>query len=98
MSCFHAGLELNYETMFKVLKEAGIKDCSEIASGLVVDQGWIVKTWTRLKQVFVKGDLKEMLKKWPEPRSWEELARVIENLRDSFEIAQKTRQLSESGR
>lgn len=86
--------------MFKVLKGAGIKDLNDIAKGLTENKHWIIKVAKNLKDFFLRPNptevTVEILKKWLEPRSWEELARVIEN-QISFEIAQKTRELSESG-
>ena len=87
--------------MFKVLKGAGIKDLNDIAKELTENKHWIIKVATKLKDFLLRPNptevTVEILKKWPEPQSWEELARVIEN-QISFEIAQKTRELSESGR
>lgn len=100
-SCIHAGLKLNPESMFKVLKGAGIKDLNDIAKGLIENKHWIITIAKNLKDFFLRPDPTEVtvkiLRKWPEPRSWEELARVIENQID-VEIAQKARELSESGR
>lgn len=96
----HAGLDLNSVSMYKVLTEAGVEDWNGIAKGLKLDEGYLNKMITTFKNLFRRKSptdvVNELLKKWHEPRSWEELARVIENI--SFEIAQKTRQLSESGR
>ena len=100
MLYIHAGLELNSVSMYKVLTEAGVEDWNGIAKGLKLGEGYINKMITILKNLFRRKApidiVNDLLKNWHEPRSWEELARVVENI--SFEIAQKTRQLSESGK
>ena len=106
MVFIHAGLKLNPDSMLKVLTEAGIKDWNDIVRGLKLEAGWIEKLATSFVNLFTRRNptavTKELLQKWPEPQSWEELARVIENIANKkierFEIAQKTRELSESGR
>lgn len=103
ISCIHTGLELKSESMYEVLTKAGIKDWNGIARELKLDEGWMERMMTKLNSINIFKKKKaptdvvnDLLMKWPKPRSWEELARVIENI--SFEIAQKTRELSESGR
>ena len=101
MLYIHAGLDLNSVSMYKVLTEAGVKDWNGIAKGLKLDEGYLDKMITIFTSLFRRKAptdvVNELLRNWRPTRTWEELARVIEN-QISFEIAQKTRQLSESGR
>ena len=101
----YTGLEINVKNFIKFLKKAGIKDLNIIVPGLL-EPHWIkrlVQTftdWFRSQETIIA----EFLDKWPTPHSWEELARVCEDLKDlksqktGPEIAQMTRQLSGSGK
>ena len=96
-------MELNRDSLFKVLKDAGIKDWRIIVTVLKLDPNWAIRMAQKLVDFFWNPDPihKQILDKWPEPQSWEELARAIndsEDLKTGPEIAQKTRQLSGSGR
>ena len=71
-----------------------------IVSGLKLDPNWVIKTYHRVRNYVWKADVQaQILEKWPNPQSWEELARVINDSKElGPEIAQKTRELSGSGR
>ena len=95
--------------MRKVLTTVGIQDWNIIVSGLKLDPYWAKKVAQQLASIHVfqrAGPVcAQILDKWPNPHSWEELARVINDSEDlrrgqqtGPEIAQTTRQLSGSGR
>ena len=98
----YTGLELNGANLNKVVTDAGIKDKDNwkiIVSGLKLDPSWtqlFLNLFRKSETIYGK-----IIQEWPEPQSWEELARVINDSKDlkhGPEIAQKTRQLSGSGR
>ena len=95
--------------MCKVLKGSGaeVGGLNDIVSRLMPPKtitGWFKGGLQSMRQWFQGNSptenkiFEEILKKWPKPHSWEDLARTAEDSKYGLKVAQKIRELPGSGR